>query len=356
MKKARLLILVSLLVFALVYSVGLAQVAEAQQTSSKPNWAVPGTELIYGFSFNDYFPAANVSSKVAQMEQEFEIGIGYYAPDTYWENGVFKFSLISADDKQGTFQVQGGRLDPFSGYDWTSGDVVVWNYVWSNQTWLYPDGTQIGFLPIWVPSAQLSVNPLVTVGSYQAYKVSEFVADTNTTRLRYYQKDTELLLYTVSFSASNPPTRGLTVMGLSVAGYQAVQFGQYTLSVTSNSTISATTYDPATRTLSFSASGLNGTMGYAKVKLPKALCANISNLKVYVDGVETGFGYEFFEVIWESNDYSYWIVTVNYQHSTRNIQILIPEFSSFTLLACVLATVAAIGSSQLRQRRKLTEK
>lgn len=281
------------------------------------------------------------------MEQHFNIGLGDYTPNWYWDSGVWKFSLISADNQYGVFQIQSGRL--LRGYQWNS-ETIVLNYIWQNQTWQYPNGTQIPLhLPIYVPMAQLSGNPLITVGNYQAYKLS----GVNNTSYAYYQKDTGRLLYSVSFSTSGNVT-DFSVIGLSATGYQSVDFGQYSISVTSNSTISATTYDPATSTLSFSATGPNNTIGYAEIHVPKALCANISSLKVYVDGVETEFDYEFIERIWDI-EVSVWKVKISYQHSTRNIQIQIPEFSSFVLFACTLTTIAAFSSSYL-QRKRLNKK
>ena len=353
MKKAKPLSLGLLLMISLlVYPVHLSQGAEAQEASSMPDWAVPGLEFVYGFALWEYFPTANVSSTISRMEQQFNIGTGNYTPNGWWDSGLFKFSLISADNQQGVFQVQGGHFT-FTGYEW-DGATAIWNYVWGNQTWL-SNGTQISFTSIYVPPAQLSANPLVTVGGYQAYKVSDFIASTNKTTYGYYQKETGRLLYSVVFYAEGNPN-DFFVMGLSVTSNQAITFGEHSLSVTSNSTVSAMAYNSTTNVLSFSASGPNGTKGYAEVTISKELCANISSMRVYIDGIETEFEYSSLDFDAGYAVFSYWIITIMYQHSTHDIQIQIPEFSSFLLLACILATVAAVGSSHLNQRKKLVEK
>lgn len=77
-------------------------------------------------------------------------------------------------------------------------------------------------------------------------------------------------------------------------------------------------YNSTANILSFLASGQTGTTGYAEIVVPKELCVNISNMKVYVDDVETEFGYISVDV--------YWVVTVVDQHSTHDIQVTIPVF------------------------------
>jgi hypothetical protein len=326
----------SLLFLTIFYQLNVAK------AESSPSWAEPGVELIYGSALWEYFPTANVNSTIASMEQQFNIGIGNYTPNGYWDSGLYKFSLVSADDEQGVFQVQGGTLS-LLGYEWDSA-TAIWNYIWENQTWI-ANGTQLMFgLTIYAPPAQLSGNPLTTVGNYQAYKVSEFTS-TNQTIYKYYEKDTGRLLYMVSFSTEGSMT-DFSVMGLSATSLQVVSFQGYGLSVMSNSTISALLYNSTANALSFSASGPTGTMGYSEIAMPKELCANISTTKVYVDGVETEFTYTALDV--------YWIITVIYQHSTHDIQVVIPEFTSFALITCVSIAIAAFASSLLKTRPKIS--
>ena len=343
LKKLPVILIVPLLILVAFYQ---PIVANAESDPEIPSWVEPGVEFVYGFSLWEYFPAANVSSTISYMEQQFNIGIGNYTPNMYWDSGVFKFSVISADEQQGIFQVQGGSLS-FLGYEWNN-ETVIWNYVWENQTWI-ANGTQISFgLTIYAPPTQLSGNPIVTVGNYQAYKVTE-VTISNRTTLRYYEKDTGRLLYMASFSTE--VNSDFSVFGLAATSYQTIVSEEQALSVTSNSSISDMAYNATTGTLSFSASGQNGTTGYAEVVIPNELCANISSMKVYVDGLETEFEYIYVDY---GYGYVYWIITVIYQHSTHGIQVTIPEFSSFALIACVAATIAAFASLRLKTHPEIS--
>jgi hypothetical protein len=348
MKKATFLKKLTLIFVLPLFLVVFCQpfVANAQPESEIPSWAEPGVDIVYGGSLWEYFPAANVSSTITYMEQQFNIGTGNYTPNLYWDFGLFKFTVISADEQQGVFQAESGRLGLY-GYEW-NGEDVIWNYIWENQTWM-ENGTQTGFgLTIYSPPAQLSGNPTVTVGNYQAYKTTE-ITPQNRTIYRYYQKDTGRLLYMVAFSSDID--NDFSVFGLAATSMQTVVFEEQSLTVTSNSSISDMAYNATTGTLSFSATGQNGTTGYAEVVIPNELCANISSMKVYVDGLETEFEYTFMDY---GYGYVYWIITVIYQHSTHDIQVTVPEFSSFALIACALTAIAAFASVRLKTRQKIS--
>lgn len=90
--------------------------------------------------------------------------------------------------------------------------------------------------------------------------------------------------------------------------------GKYIFSLESNSTITGLVYNSASNTITFSASGLNGTHGYVKITLAKTLIRQVSDLKVYIDShlvnyttIEVGESYVFYFV---------------YSHSTHQITIL----------------------------------
>jgi hypothetical protein len=332
-EKTRIAVLTLFFMFTLaVYPLSLAEPATAQSSSNQPNYLAPGVEVVYGGALWEYYPTANVSSTITNMEQQFNIGMGNYTPNQYWDFGLFKFLLISADNQQGVFQVQSGTFSYPGYYDW-SNETVIWNYVWENQTWLV-NGTKLDFgLTIYTPPAQLSGNPLLTVGAYQAYKMSDFSL-TNRTIYKYYQKDNGRLLYIVSFSTGSNVS-DFAVLGLSTTSMQTVTVQGKILSVASNSTISALIYNSTAKTLSFSASGLNGSTGYAEIVFSQELCANISDMKVYVDGVQRQFGYTSMD--------GYWFITVTYNHSTHNIAIAIPEFTPFSLFAGMSVATGALA-------------
>jgi hypothetical protein len=58
---------------------------------------------------------------------------------------------------------------------------------------------------------------------------------------------------------------------------------QNVFSVTSNSTLSAFSFDSTAKELSFDVSGSNATTGYVNVYIPKSLINDVSNLKIYLD-------------------------------------------------------------------------
>jgi hypothetical protein len=118
---------------------------------------------------------------------------------------------------------------------------------------------------------------------------------------------------------------------------------QYVFSVESNSTVSTLAFNTTSWELTFTASGPSGTRGYVKVTVAKSLVANITNIRVYLDGNQT-------EYTITSIDDS-WLLTFNYTHSTHQITVdldinIVPEypttiilllFMSLTMLTAVLS-------------------
>jgi len=123
---------------------------------------------------------------------------------------------------------------------------------------------------------------------------------------------------------------------------------QYVFAVESNSTISELAFNTTNWQFSFTATGPNGTKGYVKVTVAKSLVANITNIRVYLNGNQT-------ECSITSRDDS-WLLTLNYTHSTHQVVIdldinIIPEFSSLIILPLfMIATLLAV----IVHRRKHT--
>jgi len=110
---------------------------------------------------------------------------------------------------------------------------------------------------------------------------------------------------------------------------------QPVFSVVSNSTISPLTYNSTANILSFSAMGPNGTKGYAKVFISKNLLTNINDLQVFVDGNLTDYTY--------TSTQKSWTIKIFYTHSTHEIQVVIPEYSSIAIiLPFILTSIATI--------------
>jgi hypothetical protein len=118
---------------------------------------------------------------------------------------------------------------------------------------------------------------------------------------------------------------------------------QNVFSVTSNSTISAFSFNSSTSELSFTASGPNGTRGHTTVLMPKSLIGNLDSIKVLVDGNQVNYTVT-------SIDESI-ALTFDYSHSTHYITIKASngtnpsETINFWLLAviAIVFVVSIIG-------------
>jgi hypothetical protein len=104
-------------------------------------------------------------------------------------------------------------------------------------------------------------------------------------------------------------------------------------SVTSNSTLSALSFNSATMELSFSVSGPTGTFGYVNVNIPKSLVSDITNLKVLIDNSEVSFTAEEGDTVW--------FLSFTYHHSTHSVNI---AFSPDTAQANQVAAETPIAT------------
>jgi len=95
---------------------------------------------------------------------------------------------------------------------------------------------------------------------------------------------------------------------------------QSAFSVTSNSTLSALTFDSASRELSFSVSGDSGTTGYVNVNIPKSLVSDVSGLKVYLDSTQIDYTAQ--------SQGDSWLLYLTYHHSSHSVMISLASASS----------------------------
>jgi PKD repeat protein len=135
-------------------------------------------------------------------------------------------------------------------------------------------------------------------------------------------------------------------VSLSVLPYQST----YAFSVESNSTVSGLTFDANSQTLSFSVSGENGTEGYARVTIAKALVPDITQLEVRLDGID----YNYSAVSLDDS----WLLSFTYSHSLHQVEVYldssaIPEFSLATVLTIfiVITLLAAAMTKKNRTKR-----
>jgi hypothetical protein len=82
-------------------------------------------------------------------------------------------------------------------------------------------------------------------------------------------------------------------------------------SITSNSTLTGLSFNPATRELTFSVSGPEGTAGYVNVYFSKLLVSNISDLKVNLDQTPLAYAAE--------SQGENWLVSFTYGASTHQV-------------------------------------
>lgn len=116
---------------------------------------------------------------------------------------------------------------------------------------------------------------------------------------------------------------------------------QYAFSVESNSTVSSLSYDSDNRTLSFTVTGTEETLGYAKVNVDKRLVPNVELLKVYVGEAEHNY------TATEGADSL--IIMFAYSHSVHQVEIeldyTIPELQTrFLLLGLVAASLLMVAA------------
>ena len=93
-----------------------------------------------------------------------------------------------------------------------------------------------------------------------------------------------------------------------------VPFSEQTVfSVTSNSTVSALSFNSASNQLSFVVTGDTGTKGFVDVAIAKSLVPSISNLRVYLNGANQEYA--------TTSTSDSWFIHFIYSHSTHNVLI-----------------------------------
>ncbi len=132
---------------------------------------------------------------------------------------------------------------------------------------------------------------------------------------------------------------------------------QYVFSVSSNSTVSALTFNSTKNELAFTLSGETGTTGFLDVAVAKNLIADIVKLKVYMDGASVNYV--------ATSTAESWILHLTYSHSTHNVIVnlgtttTVPEFPTLTILStfmlvCLLATILKKKFLALKIKTTLT--
>jgi uncharacterized repeat protein (TIGR02543 family) len=92
---------------------------------------------------------------------------------------------------------------------------------------------------------------------------------------------------------------------------------QSVFSVTSNSTLSGLSFDSETKDLIFSTNGTSGSTGYVNIVIPKSLVADISSVRVFVDGNQLTYN--------SGSKSDSWEISFTYHQSTHDLRIGLDE-------------------------------
>lgn len=136
-------------------------------------------------------------------------------------------------------------------------------------------------------------------------------------------------------------------------------FMDHVFSVSSNSTLSALAFNSTTRELRFNVSGPSGTRGFVDVTIAKNLVADITSLKVYLDGSSMNYT--------AMSTPDSWLLHFAYSHSTHSVRIDIGSEPSLDptpfmedplrmgLLSIGIAVAIAVPLLVLRRKRRAHE-
>jgi hypothetical protein len=127
-------------------------------------------------------------------------------------------------------------------------------------------------------------------------------------------------------------------------------------SVASNSTISELAFNSTSNQLSFTVSGATETSGYTDVTAAKSLIQDITQVKVFIDGVQVQSSTT------ETSDS--WILHFTYQHSTHEVTLQLGgtsdtsasgnQYILYAGVGVVIAVVLLAALLVLKKRNKRT--
>ena len=127
-------------------------------------------------------------------------------------------------------------------------------------------------------------------------------------------------------------------------------YSQYSqeLSISSNSTVQAFTFDTGTKQISFNVTGTAGTTGFCDIEFPSDLLSG--TITVYKDDAPLSMGTDYTQ----SFNGTHYTLHITYSHSTHTLKIIgtevIPEFGPIAILTIFMVLVPAIIF--LKQKKK----
>ncbi len=144
-----------------------------------------------------------------------------------------------------------------------------------------------------------------------------------------------------------------TVVNFAITPYDQ----QNAFSVTSNSTLTAFSFDSQAQTLDFQVSGATNTTGYVDLYIPKSLINDTSNLRIRLDGTPIIY------TVHSAGDA--WLVSFTYHHSNHKVSVdlsgvpavqpdLSMQFLVFISVVAIIGAITAVGFF-IQKRKKQAE-
>ena len=139
--------------------------------------------------------------------------------------------------------------------------------------------------------------------------------------------------------------------------------GNFTVGISSNSTVSNFAFDSQSKAISFNVQGETGTRGISDIVVPKSLLGG--QIQVLIDGNIEPYNSDGVVVV--SDTPSETVFEINYHHSMHTIQLIgtsaaempvasqaVPEFSSMVPIVLAIAIMSTLfASSKLRLENKI---
>jgi hypothetical protein len=142
----------------------------------------------------------------------------------------------------------------------------------------------------------------------------------------------------------------MAVVNLAVTSFKE----QNVFSVASNSTVSNLFFNSTSGELTFTVSAPSGTKGVVDVAIAKSLVADITGLKVYLDGNQLNYA--------ATPTSDAWLLHVEYSHSGHTVRIglgsqpnlRLPNSLLIEIATLCIGAVTIVGLIALRYRRRST--
>ena len=120
-----------------------------------------------------------------------------------------------------------------------------------------------------------------------------------------------------------------------MVGAKIITVWSMPFSIISNSTITGLTFDSTSKTITFQASGPNGTIGCTNVTIAKTLIQNISELTIYLNGNKINYAST-------STEYT-WLIHFTYTHSAHKVTIFLTSLNNKPQPESSLKTIVAFS-------------